>query len=559
MMQPELPWTTYIRTSTLEQGEKSSPLKQFVANANWAKSNGKTIPGIEIALSGNKVQRGEYVFVDHQSGTNDDRPDLQRLLKLAKSGAIGGVVCYCVDRAARNLADAIKIHRDLKRLKVGFQFATQNFDDSPAGELMFKIFAGFAEYEVQVISERTHDGLRKRILGQGKRDGIRRVHGPAVYGYHLEDGVPVEDKTEGPIARYYLRRTLEGATTEEIAHELNEKRWPTRKGAKWRGTTICKKLTYALTYAGAYQHRHGIQAAIKAHKELVKLLGSDAPPLDLSKVEVIETSPYPPIITREEANLIFAKVEKNRIEFRGRPPKEFLLAKKIWCEACKGRWYAHRKLYYCSCMQLGKPRCRAVQRYVPQDRMESAVLDGMRAFLKQPEVQYALAMRDYNAKGDATRNRGDIEKQVKKLGKEQAHYDEQATEFGLTAKQREIARKKSEKLEREIAQLNADLRRMSVMPLPSKPGIVAAFGQTLAILDRLKTFAEKREFIKATVERITTDGQRVNITGAFDLAAIENKGGKAGIYSIKQQAAGFNKSGPISFAFSVPIKRQAAA
>ena len=36
----------------------------------WAKNNGKTIPGIESAIVDNKVQRGEYVFVDHQTGTN---------------------------------------------------------------------------------------------------------------------------------------------------------------------------------------------------------------------------------------------------------------------------------------------------------------------------------------------------------------------------------------------------------------------------------------------------------------------------------------------------------
>jgi hypothetical protein len=74
----------------------------------------------------------------------------------------------------------------------------------------------------------------------------------------------------------------------------------------------------------------------------------------------------------------------------------------------------------------------------------------MRAYLKQPEVQYALALRDYNAsRGDAFHSRADIEKQVRKLG------NEQATAFGLTARQREIARRKSEKLEMEIAQLKA--------------------------------------------------------------------------------------------------------
>ena len=182
-MQPDLPWATYIRTSTFEQGEKSSPLKQFLANVAWAKNNGKVIPGIESAVTGSKVKRGDFIFVDHQTGTNDDRPDLQRFMSLARSGKVGGIVCYVVDRAARNLSDAVKIHRDLKRMRVGFQFAIQNFDDTPAGTLMFQIFAAFAEYEVKIIAERTHDGRRKRILGiGGKKDGKPRLQGPPLYG-----------------------------------------------------------------------------------------------------------------------------------------------------------------------------------------------------------------------------------------------------------------------------------------------------------------------------------------------------------------------------------------
>jgi DNA invertase Pin-like site-specific DNA recombinase len=539
MMQPELPWATYIRTSTLDQGEKSSPLKQFLANVAWAKNNGKTIPGIEAAVVDNKVKRGDYIFVDHQTGTNDDRPDLQRFMKLAATGKIGGLVCYVVDRAARNVSDAIKIQKDLKRMRVSFQFAVQNFDNTPAGVAMFQMFAVWAEYEAKLIAEPTHDGRRKRILGiGGKKDGKPRLQGPPLYGYHLVDGIPVEDKDEGPVARFYLRRALEGATSGTIAVELNEAGYRTRKESMWRDTTVSKNLRKALSYAGIYRHRHGIEGAMKAYQEMTKLMGADAPALDLSMVEVIETEAYPPLITREEANLILSKVEKNRIERRGRPPAEFLLVSYLWCEACGCRWYAHRKRYYCGCTQLGRPRCRA-RAHVAQDRMDAAVIDGMRAYLKQPEVQYALALRDYNAsRGDAFHSRDEIDKKLKQLGREQAHYDEQATVFGLTPRQREIARRKSEKLEMEIAQLKAEVRKMSVMPLPSKPGMVAAFGQMLSILDRLKTFAEKREFIEATVERITTDGQRVNVTGAFDVAAIENKGGKGGIYSIGNLGSG---------------------
>jgi DNA invertase Pin-like site-specific DNA recombinase len=543
--QLDLPWATYIRTSTVEQGEKSSPLKQLQANMAWAKNYGKVIPNVEAAIVGSRVVRGNYVFVDHQTGTNDERPDLQRFLELAKTGKIGGVVCYVVDRAARNMVDACLLRSRLKQMRVSFQFAVQNFDDTPAGILMFQIFSAFAEYECKIIAERTHDGRRKRILGiDGKKDGKPRLQGPPLYGYRLNsDGVAVVDEKESPAALLFLRRALEGDTTPQIAKALNEAGHRTRNGKLWRDTTVSKNLRRAHSYAGIYRHRHGIEAATKAHQEAMKLMGTDAPPLDLSAIETIETEAYPALITREEANLILAKTEKNRSERRGRPSTEYALTHCLWCDVCGCRWYAKRGLYYCGCTQLGRPRCRALGS-VAQGRMESAVLNGMRAYLKRPDVHYALAVQDYNAsRGSSMRGRADIEKQVREANKQQAHYDEQATEFGLSQRQREIARKKSQQLELQLAELNAELRQLSVVPLPSECAIVAAFGQMLAILDRIVTFAEKREFVEATIQRILTDGRQVKVTGTLDVQAVENKGTNGGIYSIQNLDAGFRGQG----------------
>lgn len=557
MTLPELPWGIYLRTSTFEQGEKSSPLKQFMACVAWAKANGKTIPGADAAAIGGKVQRSDYVFVDAQSGTNDDRPDWQRFMALAKTGKeIGGVVCYVVDRAARNLSDAIKIHRELKRMRVGFKFALQHFDEGPAGVLMFQVFAAFAEYECKIIAERTHDGRKKRILGiGGKRDNKPRVQGMAQYGYRLDDGVPVEDEKEGPAARLMLRLALDGVTCAKIAIALNKAGRRTRDDRPFTDTWVASHLREAHTYAGTYRHKHGIEAAKKAYREALEFMGPEnAPPLDWSSIEVIETEAYPAMITHDEASLILARVEKNRIARRGRPPAEFALAHYIWCAECNTRWYAAKGRYYCGCAQLGKPLCNAIAS-APKVHLEAAFFDGMLSYLRRPEAHYSLALADYNANHTpSTRSRDGIEKEVRELVKKQAHYDEQATEYDLTNNQRRGAKQKSHALEMQIAELRAEQRRLSVLKMPpSQAAITAAFAETLTLLGQMATFEEKRRFVELTVGRIETDGRQVNVTGTFDVAALANTAGNEGSYSMAHLDSPLNKSEVIPFAFSAKI------
>jgi hypothetical protein len=406
------------------------------------------------------------------------------------------------------------------------------------------MFAVWAEYEAKLIAERTHDGRRKRILGIGGRaDKKPRLQGPPLYGYREVDGVPFEDEKEGPVARFMLRKALEltDNTSGKIAKAMNAEGYRTRHNKPWRDTTVSKLLRRAHCYGGVYKHRHGIEAAMKAHEEAVQIMGADAPALDLGAIETIEVEAYPPMITRDEANLILARSEKNRAERRGRPPKEYLLSTFLWCDVCGSRWCARRGLYYCRCVEAGRPRCGAIGS-VAQHRIEPAVLDGMRDYLRRPEVHYALAMQDYNASnGPSSVSKEQIEKQVREALREQAHYDAQAIAFDVTDKQRALARAKSHELELKLAELKAELRRLSTLaPLPSEAGIVAAFGQMLDLLDQMATFQEKRRFIELTVGRIQTDGIQVKVTGTLDVDAVANAGSNGGCTkSIRHQAAGF--------------------
>lgn len=107
------------------------------------------------ALHGHGV---EAIYREHKSGKDTDRPELANCLKAMRSGDT--LVVWRLDRLGRSLADLIRIVNDLESRGVGFSSLTEQIDTTtPAGKLIFHVFAALAEFERSLIRERTHAGL----------------------------------------------------------------------------------------------------------------------------------------------------------------------------------------------------------------------------------------------------------------------------------------------------------------------------------------------------------------------------------------------------------------
>lgn len=100
----------------------------------------------------------DRVFTDRASGAVDDRPGLAELLNHARSGDV--VVVWRLDRLGRSLRHLIETVRLLEDRGVGFRSLTEAIDtSSPGGKLVFHVFAALAEFERDLIRERTWAGL----------------------------------------------------------------------------------------------------------------------------------------------------------------------------------------------------------------------------------------------------------------------------------------------------------------------------------------------------------------------------------------------------------------
>ncbi|KUJ71662.1 recombinase family protein [Thiomicrospira sp. WB1] len=114
----------------------------------------------------------EVIYSETWSGKHRDRPELNNALKSLRKG--DSFVVFRLDRLGRNLKDLVEIVSDLEKRGIGFKSLKESIDTtSPTGKLVFHIFASLAEFERNLISERTKAGL-KAARARGRKGGRRR-------------------------------------------------------------------------------------------------------------------------------------------------------------------------------------------------------------------------------------------------------------------------------------------------------------------------------------------------------------------------------------------------
>lgn len=109
------------------------------------------------ALLGRDVLEGD-IYEDKASGGKRDRAGLNKLLKTVKKGDV--IVVWRLDRLARSLAHLIEIVTVLEKKGAGLVSVNESIDTTtPGGRLVFHIFGALAEFERELIRERTRAGM----------------------------------------------------------------------------------------------------------------------------------------------------------------------------------------------------------------------------------------------------------------------------------------------------------------------------------------------------------------------------------------------------------------
>ncbi|RKD26515.1 resolvase [Ammoniphilus oxalaticus] len=155
----------------------------------------------------------EKIFYDKISGAKRQRPGLEETLQYAREGDT--IVVWRLDRLGRNMQDLIQIVNTLNERGVGFHSLQENLtmDKSNAtGQLMFHLFAAFAEFERNLIEERSAAGraaarARGRLGGRPKKYGSKDIE---MMKALIDNGTPIKDVAERwGVSRTTIYRYLE--------------------------------------------------------------------------------------------------------------------------------------------------------------------------------------------------------------------------------------------------------------------------------------------------------------------------------------------------------------
>jgi site-specific DNA recombinase len=200
------------------------------------------------------------------SGGNMERPALQRLLADIKAGEVDCVVVYKVDRLSRSLLDFARMMETFEQYDVTFVSVTQQFNTAHSmGRLLLNVLLSFAQFEREIISERTRDKIAA-ARRKGKWSG-----GMPLLGYDVDPrgSKLVVNAEEAPKVQAIFALYLECggliATVQELEKRgWRNKRWQTRKGHVRGGLPFTKASLHHLlsnvVYRGKVKYKKEVHS-----------------------------------------------------------------------------------------------------------------------------------------------------------------------------------------------------------------------------------------------------------------------------------------------------------
>ncbi|AVH46564.1 recombinase family protein [Staphylococcus haemolyticus] len=165
----------------------------------------------------------EKIFSDHISGSKSKRPGLDKAIEFARAGDT--IVVWRLDRLGRNMEDLITLVNELNNRGVSFHSLEENITmdkSSSTGQLLFHLFAAFAEFERNLILERSSAGrIAARARGRyGGRPEKLNKQDLKLLKTLYDNGTPIKTIAEQwKVSRTTIYRYLNKLERQENKHK----------------------------------------------------------------------------------------------------------------------------------------------------------------------------------------------------------------------------------------------------------------------------------------------------------------------------------------------------
>lgn len=324
-----IPAVIYARYSSSGQREESIE-GQIRECREFAGRNGLTVVG-------------EYVD-KALTGRTDKRPDFQRMLRDSERGIFKAVICWKMDRFARNRYDSAMYKYKLKKNGVRIFYAKESIPDGPEGIILESVMEGYAEYYSESLSQNIRRGyydsaMELKTLGR-KVLGLRK--GP--------DGRFEIDPATAPVVRRIFEEYAAGEKAKDIINRLNEEGYRTVKGGLFNKNSI-RRILQNEKYIGVYEYK-----------------------------DIRVEDGIPAIITRELFDKCQTMLQRHHRAPAAKRDTSFLLTSKIFCGHCGepmtgdgGTGKSGKVYYYYTCNGRRQHKCKKDR--VSKDWIEQVVIE----------------------------------------------------------------------------------------------------------------------------------------------------------------------------------------
>ena len=244
------------------------------------------------------------------SGANTDRPALKEMIWDIQQKKIDLVISYKIDRLTRSPKDFYQLIEIFEQFNVNFISVTERFDTStPAGRLLRNIMLTFAQFERELISERTKDKMLERAK-KGFWHG-----GPAPYGYKLENKRLVINPQEAVTIKYIFSNYATTKSTGVVYNNLKKRKMLYRNGLPLTKTTIGHILR-GVIYTGKIKYGKEIYSGL--HEPIISETVFNSVQLMRKsynkKSRVFNNTLFPGLIKCTECGSVMSSVFTNKLK-----------------------------------------------------------------------------------------------------------------------------------------------------------------------------------------------------------------------------------------------------